>query len=341
MLGPSDGAPPEVPYRWTRDPAGPGWVTWLPIGPGATPPEALERLHWIAAMNRHLTAVLPKHAHRLLTTPVVHGLLAEAEAHGYDHELERYVSVPELRLVFQALVRQGLRLEPAPMLESLLTTVLAELAGRALPPPELEKIARQLPVFPTGKLVGIVRRGLGLSPEPAPAFGWPSSAPPAPVPQAVAIAEAWPWHELCELARASKGDTIAAIELLRALVPAAWRRTGYGLRWSLYLPLQASQKRLVEVPADLAARARESGQLAKLHGVIDRQLDLVTALNEIEAALAAPGVKRLSDAARRMLDEPDFPGYRWLLREPGRMLDDLGARAWAQGCLTERGQAGI
>ncbi|MDB5096598.1 MAG: flhA, partial [Cyanobacteria bacterium RYN_339] len=181
MLGPPDAAPPPLPYAWSRDPAGPGWITWLPIGPGATPPAALERLHWIVAMNRHVTAVLPAHATKLLTAPVVHGLLQDAEALGYDHELERYVSIPELRLVFQALLKQGLRVEAGPALERMLTTVLADLAGREVTPPELEKIARQLPVFGTQRLVGIVRKGMGLPEQPPPTMKWPPGPGPEPI----------------------------------------------------------------------------------------------------------------------------------------------------------------
>lgn len=79
----------------------------MPVGPEAEVPD-LPRLHWLTAISRHLSAVLPRYADRMLTVPRVWAILREAEPAGYDRELERYVSLPELRLVFQALVKQGL-----------------------------------------------------------------------------------------------------------------------------------------------------------------------------------------------------------------------------------------
>jgi len=87
------------------------------------------RLHWIAAVNRHMLAIVPRVAIACSSVPVVLDLLLQAERNGYDHELERYVSVPELRLVFQALARQRLCLDVGPMLEAMLAAVIADLAG--------------------------------------------------------------------------------------------------------------------------------------------------------------------------------------------------------------------
>ena len=56
--------------------------------------------------------MLPRHAHRLFGVHQLHELLYRAEAAGYDRELERYLSVPELKLVFRALLKQGLPLRP-------------------------------------------------------------------------------------------------------------------------------------------------------------------------------------------------------------------------------------
>lgn len=336
--GPED-VPPALPYPWTRDPAGPGWVTWLPIGPGAMPPAHLERIHWIAAMNRHVTAVVPRFADRLLTVPMLHAMLEQAETVGYDHELERYVSVPELRLVFQALIRQGLRLEPPVMLEKLLTSILADLSGRSLSPSELERIARQLPVFPTSRLVGIVRKGLGL-PE-SPPGELPRVGAPMPAPQeqpTVDDAAAAHWRELRALAHQHRPEAVVWVNVLRAMVPPTWRRSGYGLNWSLFAPREPV---VVPPPPDLAAALIASGRLPAIQRLVVRQLELVDRLDELGGWLAEGPSRRLSAPAIAMATTPTWPDYHWLLAAPGRALDELGVRAWAEtaGFLPSRSAA--
>jgi hypothetical protein len=322
-------APPVQPYPWTRDPAGAGWVTWLPIGPAATPPPHLERLHWIAAVNRHLLALVPRMADRLLSVPVVHDLLEQAERNGYDHELERYVSLPELRLVFQALARQRLCLEPSSMLEAMLTAIIADLAGRSLAPSELERIARQLPVYSTTRLVGFVRKALGLAEQAHGApMNWPGGPPPLHGAQPVvppAIAERW--RVMAQRGRDTRPDVEAWVRVMRDLVPLAKQRVGHGLQWSLSVP---RRPQVGLIPQDVALGVSQSGRLEVIQRAIERHLALADCLNEISLWLAEPDHRRLSAPAAAMAAAPVWVEYAWVLGQPGKLLDELGIRDWAQ-----------
>ncbi|HEY9722167.1 MAG TPA: FHIPEP family type III secretion protein [Oscillatoriaceae cyanobacterium] len=279
--------PPPMPYPWTPDPAGPGWVAWMPIGPAAQPPE-LPRVHWITAIARHVTARLPAHAYRLLTVPMIYALLTEAEAGGYDHEIERYVSLPELRLVFQALLRQGLPLRPIhKILDAMLTAILAELAGRPLKAPELERLSRQLPVFSTQRLLGFVRAALGL-PEDA-AAPYRPDVPPAPKPERPEVSEddRRLWAELLAIAKREAH----AVRLLHRVTTTSVRGG--------------------EPPAPAVMRA------------MVMHMRLSELLVRIERYLARPRTV-LEAAALSALRAPDWPTYRWTLAQPRRLVESWG-----------------
>lgn len=280
--------PPPLPYGWTPDPAGPGWVSWMPVGPASEPPE-LPRVHWITAIARHVTARLPAHAHRLVTVPMVYSLLVGAQADGYDHELERYLSLPELRLVLQAMLRQGLPLRPlAKMLDAMLTAVLAELASRPLKGPELERLSRQLPVFPTHRLVGFVRDALGLPAEaPTPFQPLVPQAPRAERPT-LDEADRAAWQTLLQAAQREE----PAVRLVKQLM-----RAGDG------------------ADAEHGARAR---RVLATHARTKQLLDRVA---RYLARASAP----LDAEAIAALQAPDWGTYRWALAEPRRLLADWNA----------------
>ena len=321
VIGPDEEAPPALAYPWTPDPAGPRMVAWMPVGPASEPPPELARVHWLVAIDRHLASSLPAHAEKLVTAGVVQALLVEAERAGYDHELERYVSIPELRQVFRTLLRQGLPIKPiAPMLEAMLRAILADLAGRPITPPEIEKLQRQLPVFPTGRLVGVVRAALGLSPEPPSehaarlarmARPLPAGPQAAPLPADPAVPAAW--RALAARASATRPDAARLATLLQR-ADARQGRGLWGARDALSPPPagEAPEAAVAAIAADphAYAMAREAwlgwGRAADVVG---------------RAALALAGQGPWPPGA----DDPLDPAWAWALDRPAALLRGLPA----------------
>lgn len=166
VLAPGDTELPPAPYPWARDPVGQGWMLWMPVGPASTPPVGLERIHWLTQVERHVSNVVNRIPERLLLEDAVCALLMESRRAGYEHELERYVSVAELWRVFRRLLAQGLPLRPLPfILEAMLQAVLHDLARRSITPADFERLGRRLPLFPTEQLVNHVRQALDLPPS--------------------------------------------------------------------------------------------------------------------------------------------------------------------------------
>jgi hypothetical protein len=126
---------------------------------------------------------------------------------------------------------------------------------------------------------------------------------------------------LIALAREARAEARRAMTILRAIAAPRMRRAGYGLRWSLQLPLEPTAP---FAPEQLQAYRAHQPQLLRLHRVVDRHVDLLGCLAEIEVELAAPGTRPLSAPARAMLAAPRWAEYAWLLREPGRQLAALG-----------------
>lgn len=318
LLGPEEEAPPALPYPWEPDPTGRGWVAWMPIGEGAEPPEALPRLHWMTAVSRHLSATLPRHAADLLTVRMVHELLLEAEAGGYDHELERFISVPELRYVFQALLRQRIPLRPMPkMLEVMLQHILTDLSRRKLAHEELEKINRQLPFYPARRLVTVVRQGLGLGEEPTLTYRDPG--PPA-APRAELL---WPegddrprWEAMFALVAETQADARFWLRVFSHGAPVGTRRQRAIAAWSLTLG------GLPDKRTDLAAvyQSLENGsQVDAAARMLTRYVQAAREIRKVEAALRDP-VRRTSPELAVVLASPDWERWQWSLREPSRWL---------------------
>lgn len=325
VLGPEDGAPPALPYAWRRDPAGRGWITWMPVGPDADVPE-LPRLHWLTAVSRHVSAVLPRHAEKLLSVPRVHDILREAEAAGYDRELERYVSVPELKLVFQALLRQGLPLRPlAPMLESMLTAILADLASRSLNPSEIERLNRQLPVFSTPWLLAAVRRGLGLPEEAPPVMAWPMEAPAAPATPDVSPAERDAWRALF---RALEADAPYARFWIAAL-RRSWSRRS--CRKGDFVTTYTAMPPMSPDTA-LGAWIQKAGARTVLTTLFHHQA-VARPLERIRAWLDGAGT--LDAEARAMLEAADFADLRGRLARVRHLAERHGALEACAPYITE------
>ncbi|MEB3329164.1 MAG: FHIPEP family type III secretion protein [Candidatus Sericytochromatia bacterium] len=168
VLAPGGAPPPPLPYPWTDDPTGAGRVAWMPIGPGATPPAGCKRLHWLAAVARHVAWSAHRSVPRLLTSDTLAALLNGLNDDDHLSTLARHVSLGQLLRVFRTLLGQGLPLRPLPrMAEALQRAIVADLATRTLSLADVERLERQLPMYATPWLVGIIRKDLGLPAAPA------------------------------------------------------------------------------------------------------------------------------------------------------------------------------
>jgi hypothetical protein len=316
VLGPEQDAPPALPYPWRPDPAGHGWVAWMPVGPEADVPD-LPRLHWLTAVSRHLSAALPRHADRLLSVPRVLEILRSTETAGYDRELERYVSLPELKLVFETLLRQGLSLRPlAPMLESIVTAILADLAKRTLSPTDIERLNRQLPAFSTPWLVAAVRRGMGLPETAPPKFAWsmrePLSAPDVPV---VSVSDRAGWQAVLQALEAERPYASFWLASLRQAWPRAAFETGDYMALALVVPVGPA-------PAGLRVHTDAAG-VRKVAAVLADYVAIARPLARLEGFLAGRGT--LDAETRVWLDSADFATARHLLARPRRLAEAHGA----------------
>ncbi|MFP5502768.1 MAG: FHIPEP family type III secretion protein, partial [Candidatus Sericytochromatia bacterium] len=322
ILGPEDSAPPPLPYAWSPDPAQPGWIAWMTVGPESAPPEGLARLHWLNAICRHLAAQLPRHAARLLTTAHVQALLRDAEPAGYDHELERYVSVPELRLAFQALLDQRVPLRPMPqILEGLIQAILKEMSSRKLGQEEIERINRQLPFLPTRRLVALARQALGLPEEPPPRMAWP--APPRPLPGAVPAPDpalAARLLSLAELERQQRHASAFWAAVFRSSALAGAMRSGRLERWAGAWGAAPAHG---WAPGEVAERLRTLKLVEKVMLSLERYLDLARPLTELARWLEEPDMA-LSPEAQRLLESPRPESWAWILQEPARLIDKSG-----------------
>jgi hypothetical protein len=167
VLAPAGGPPPLLPYPWSDDPIGSGHVAWMPIGPAAAPPPGCERLHWLAAVARHVAWAAERHVPKLLTTDVLAGMLNDLNDADQLATLARHVSLGQLLRVFRTLLGQGLPLRPlGRMAEALQRAIVADLASRTLTMADVERLERQVPLFTTPWLVGIIRVDLGLPAAP-------------------------------------------------------------------------------------------------------------------------------------------------------------------------------
>ncbi|MEB3222001.1 MAG: FHIPEP family type III secretion protein [Candidatus Sericytochromatia bacterium] len=115
----------------------------------------------------HLRAVVRRHAHRLFGNSELEMLLRAHEATmGKDtiHELfGRFMSLTELRMLLQAMLRNGQSIRPLPrIVDILMTHFINYLAEKPLSMDETWKLSSHIPFFSTEELVRIVSHGLGL-----------------------------------------------------------------------------------------------------------------------------------------------------------------------------------
>ncbi|MEB3328953.1 MAG: FHIPEP family type III secretion protein [Candidatus Sericytochromatia bacterium] len=117
----------------------------------------------------HLGDVVRRQAHRLFSNTELEMLLrAHEPAMGKDtvHELfGRFMSLTELRLLLQALLRHGHSLRPLPrIVDILMTHYITYLSEKSLSMDETWKLSSHIPFFSTEELMRIVCQGLGLPP---------------------------------------------------------------------------------------------------------------------------------------------------------------------------------
>jgi hypothetical protein len=286
----------------------------MPIGEGAEPPDDLPRLHWMTAVCRHLSAALPRHAADLLSVRTTHELLIEAEAGGYDHELERYLSIPELRFVFQMLLRQRVPLRPLPkMLEGLTQFILKDLASRKLAHEELEKINRQLPFFPTARLAGVIRKSIGLGEEAPPAFEPPGPPGPLVLPVQAPDGEV---RARWEAIFARRAETMAAgrfwLQVFRHGAPPAARMPGPLVVWGMELGRGLTP---TEDAAPVYQALDAAGNTDRAARMLTHYVETARTLRHIESWLKDPS-RPLNGEAALALDEPAWERWRWMLNQP-------------------------
>jgi flagellar biosynthesis component FlhA len=139
----------------------------MPIGPAAAPPEGCQRLHWLAAVRRHVSWGAERQVARLLTPDTLAAMLNEVNGPDRLAALARHVSLGQLLRVFRTLLAQGVPMRPlARMAEALQHAIVMDLGARTLTAADVERLERQLPLYPTPWLVGIIRRDLGLPETP-------------------------------------------------------------------------------------------------------------------------------------------------------------------------------
>lgn len=122
-----------------------------------------------ALLAEHLEDVSRRHADRLLTNQALDLLLRTYEGEiGKDTYAElfgRFMSVTELRLVLQAMLKGGYSVRNLPrIVEILMNHFINYLAEKPLSMDETWKISSHIPFFSTEELTRVVCQGLGLPP---------------------------------------------------------------------------------------------------------------------------------------------------------------------------------
>lgn len=158
---------PGLPAGWQLEahPTNPEPIAWIAQGAAhawegaiATPQEILAE---------HLEAVVRRHAHRLFTNQELDQLLRVHEmAIGKETIPElfgRFMSLSELRLVLQAMLRQGHSIRNFPrIIEILMNHFINYLAEKQLSMDETWKLSSHIPFFSTDELVSVICQGLGI-----------------------------------------------------------------------------------------------------------------------------------------------------------------------------------
>lgn len=158
---------PDLPQDWATEAhpvrqASISWVTEVvaKTWEGDTQPP-------YAIVAEHVDDVIRKHAHRLFNNQALDMLLRAYEPEiGKDTLSElfgRFMSMSELRLVLQAMLRQGYGVRNLPkIVDILMGHFINYLAEKPLSMDETWKISSHIPFFATEELVRVVCVGLGL-----------------------------------------------------------------------------------------------------------------------------------------------------------------------------------
>lgn len=122
-----------------------------------------------ALITEHLEDVVRRQAHRLFTNQSLDLLLRTFEPEigkdTYSELFGRFMSLTELRLVLQALLKAGYGIRNLPKIVDLLMThYINYLAEKPLSMDETWKISSHIPFFTTEELAEVVCQGLGLPP---------------------------------------------------------------------------------------------------------------------------------------------------------------------------------
>ena len=120
-----------------------------------------------AIVAEHVEDVIRRHAHRLFNNQALDMLLRAYEPEiGKDTLSElfgRFMSMSELRLVLQAMLKQGYGVRNLPkIVDILMSHFINYLAEKPLSMDETWKISSHIPFFSTEELVRVVCAGLGL-----------------------------------------------------------------------------------------------------------------------------------------------------------------------------------
>ena len=161
-----------LPESWKPEPhpVRPCQVAWLPpAGEGKAVGWSGETQPAHALLTEHLEEVVRRNAHRLFTNQSLDLLLRAYEPEiGKDTYAElfgRFMSLTELRLVLQALLKAGYGVRSLPrIVDILMAHFINFLAEKPLSMDETWKISSHLPFFSTENLTEVVCKGLGLPP---------------------------------------------------------------------------------------------------------------------------------------------------------------------------------
>jgi hypothetical protein len=158
---------PGLPTDWKLEPhpSRPEPLAWIAQGAANAWEGKVETLAELLAA--HLEDVIRRHAARLFTNQELDQLLRVHEmAIGKEtipELLGRFMSLSELRLVLQTMLRQGQSIRNLPrIIEILMNHFINYLADKQLSMDETWKLSSHIPFFSTDELVSVVCRGLGM-----------------------------------------------------------------------------------------------------------------------------------------------------------------------------------
>jgi len=158
---------PGLPVDWDTEvhPVRHAPVSWVTEAVAKTWEGAVQPPHAIVA--EHVEDVIRKNAHRLFNNQALDMLLRAYEPEiGKDTLSElfgRFMSMSELRLVLQAMLKQGYGVRNLPkIVDILMSHFINYLAEKPLSMDETWKISSHIPFFATEELVRVVCVGLGL-----------------------------------------------------------------------------------------------------------------------------------------------------------------------------------